>query len=408
VALFAGLITALTPSISTYAQTARSYAFVFVCVVAQTLVLLRALRAEAAGAPRGQLRRRWLAYGALMVLAGYLNEMSLLVLAAHLVTILLARQGRQTVKHWAVTSAISVVLVAPLLAISIRQDRALVWISRPGLRDVWILYHDYFGATIWAPVLVAACAVVALLPERGRGSGGGAGTGARAVAEAAWWRSGGVSVASVAAPLLFVPATVLLVESLIGAPLYVDRYVLYGEAGAALLAGAGICKIGQWLAGRFSWRAFVWIPGVVVCVLALVLELGAQQQTRQPGSRQYNFGGPAFFIGAHARLGDGVLFFDDFYRKGELGYPSQFHDVSDLALAVSPAVANPFKGIDKPFTAIAPLMLSTNRIWVIGRRPTAQITGRQMREERTLLLRDFAETFVHGYRGMWLTLWVRH
>ena len=396
-ALFAGLITALTPSISYYAQTARSYAFVFACVVAETLVLLRALQAEAAGAPRAQLRRRWLAYGALVVLAGYLNEMSLLVLAAHLVTILLARQGRQTVKHWAVTSAVSALLVAPLLAISIRQDRALVWVSRPGLRDVWVLYHDYFGATIWAPVLLAACAVVALLPERG----------ARTEAAAAWWRSGGVSLASVAAPLLFVPAVLLLVESLIGPPLYVDRYVLYGEAGAALLAGAGIYRIGQWLGGRFGWRAIIGVPGAVVCVLALVLQLGAQQRTRQPGSRLYNFGGPAFFIGAHARPGDGVLFFDDFYRKAELGYPSQFHGVSDMALAVSPAVANPFKGIDKPVTATLALMLRHNRIWVLGRRPTAEVTGGQLGEERTLLLHDFAETFSHGYRGMWLTLWVR-
>jgi mannosyltransferase len=394
-ALFAGLVTALTPSISYYAQTARSYAFVFACVVAGTLVLLRAMQAEAAGAPHAQLRRRWLAYGALVVLAGYLNEMSLLVLAAHLITILLARQGRQTVKHWLLTSAAAAVLVAPLLAVSIRQDRALVWISRPGLRDLWILYHDYFGATIWAPLLLAACAVVALLPGRG------------AQAEAAWWRGGGISVASVAAPLLVLPAAVLLIESLIGPPLYVDRYVLYGEAGAALLAGAGIYRIGQWLAGRLDRRAIVWVPGVVVCVLALVLQLGAQQRTRQPGSRLYNFGGPAFFIGAHARPGDGVLFFDDFFRKAELGYPSQFHDVGDLALAVSPAVANPFKGIDKPFPAIASSMLSHHRIWVIGRRPTVAVQSRQLRAERALLLRNFTEVFEHGFRGMWLTLWVR-
>jgi mannosyltransferase len=406
-ALYAGLVTALTPSISYYAQTARSYAFVFACVVAETLVLLHALRAEAAGAPRARLRRRWLAYGALVVLAGYLNEMSLLVLAAHLITILLARPGRQTVRHWVVTSAVSVVLVAPLLAVSIRQDRALVWISRPGLRDVWILYHDYFGATIWAPVLLAACAVVALLPARGSGAPGSGSQRSGAQAKAAWWRSGGVTVASVAAPLLFVPAVLLLAESLIGPPLYVDRYVLAGEAGAALLAGAGMYRIGQWLAGRFGWRTVVWIPGVAVCVLALVLQLGAQQRTRQPASRQYNFGGPAFFIGAHARPGDGVLFFDDFFRKVELGYPGQFRDVSDLTLAVSPAVANPFKGLDKPLPVIAPLLLSHDRIWVIGRRPTVEVPGKRLPEERTLLLRHFTETFVHGYRGMWLTLWVR-
>ena len=411
-ALFVGLITALTPSISYYAQTARSYALVFACVVAETLVLLRALQAETAGAPRVQLRRRWLAYGALAVLAGYLNEMSLLVLAAHAITVLLARPGRQTIKHWAVTAAASVVLVSPLLVISYRQDHALSWISRPGLHDVWILYHDYFGATLWVPLLIAACAFIAILPERGSGAGpavgGGAEGGGRAEPEAAWWRSGGVSVPSVAVPLLFVPAVLLLVESLIGPPLYVDRYVLYGEVGVALLAGAGLYRIGQWLAGRLTWRTVVVLPGVVVCVLALVLQLSAQQHSREPGTRLYNFGGPAFFIGAHARPGDGVLYFGDFYRKVELGYPNEFRDVSDVALAVSPAVADPFKGIDKPISVIDSSMPRYDRIWVVGRRPAASLPAGQLRDESLVLLHNFTRIFVHGYRGMWLTLWVRN
>ena len=61
--LFAGLIVALTPTISYYAQTARSYALVFACVVGSTLALLHALAAEtrpageAAGQPRAVPRR---------------------------------------------------------------------------------------------------------------------------------------------------------------------------------------------------------------------------------------------------------------------------------------------------------------------------------------------------------------
>src|SRR5215469_14607794 len=49
VGLFAGLIMALTPSISYYAQTARSYAFVSACVVGATLALVAVLRAETTG-----------------------------------------------------------------------------------------------------------------------------------------------------------------------------------------------------------------------------------------------------------------------------------------------------------------------------------------------------------------------
>ena len=56
---FSGLIMALTPIITYYAQTARSYALVFACVLAATLALLHAMAAEQAGAPG----RDWCAAG---------------------------------------------------------------------------------------------------------------------------------------------------------------------------------------------------------------------------------------------------------------------------------------------------------------------------------------------------------
>jgi mannosyltransferase len=415
--LFAGGIMAATPAISYYAQTARSYALVFACVLAETLVLLHALSAEADEAPRAQLIRRWLAYGVLVVLAGYLNEMSLLALAGHAVTVLIARYGKRATVHWAATAAGSAVLVSPLIAISIGQNNALSWIARPDLHDLWILYHDYFGATVWAPLLVAACAVIAVLPpgagrrraaspqQNGPSENGTQENGTQEGSQA-WWR-GGVSVPSVAAPLLVIPAALLIAESLVASPLYVDRYVLYGEAGAALLAGAGICRLGGWL-GRTSRRpGIAWTPGVVLCVIALALQLAPQQRVRTPGSRLYNFGGPAFYLAGHARPGDGVLFFGSFYRKAELGYPAQFHDTSDFALAVPPAVAAPFGGIDKPFAAVRPLMLARSRIWVVGQQPSASQPAGPLREESDVLLSGFSRAIERHYKGMWLTLWVR-
>jgi mannosyltransferase len=403
---FSGLIMALTPSITYYAQTARSYALVFACVLAATLALLHAMAAEQAGAPRPQLVRRWLVYGALVTLGGYLNELSLLVLGAHAVTVLMARYGRRTAAHWAVAAAAGAVLVAPLAAISSRQRAALGPIPRPGLHDVWVLYHNYFGATIAAPLLLAACAVVALLPPRGWRRPAGE-TAQAAGAGPAWWSSGGVSLPSVAAPLLVVPAGLLLLESLVGPHLYVDRYVLYGEAGAALLAGGGMYRLGQWLAGRASHGTLFLVPGVAVCVCALLLQLTPLQRVRTPGSRLFNFGGPAFFIGAHARPGDGVMFFSSFFRKARLGYPAQYRKTSDFAMAVSPAVANPFRGIDKPFAAVQPLMLSHQRIWVVGLRPSVKLPAGPLREESMVLRHDFTRVAVRGYPNVWVTLWLR-
>jgi mannosyltransferase len=423
-ALFAGLIMALTPSITYYAQTARSYALVYVCVVGATLLLLRALRAEhdgrSAGAggsgggppgkqsggssPRaGTAAWPWVSYGVLMLVAGYLNEMALLALIAHGVTVLLARYGRPAFLHWAIAAVAAAVLVLPLAVVSAREDAAVAWIPRPGPGAARILFHDYFGATTGLAVLLLLCAVLAVLPGRGQGPWPEPATGPGRP----WWRRGGLSVQSVGAPLLVLPGLVLALESLVAHPLYVDRYVLYGEAGAALLAGAGAYRAGRWLAGRVHWPALVWGVGAVVCVLALVLQLGPQQRVRTPQSRLYDFGGPSRYLAAHAHQGDGVLFFSAFFRKARLGYPADFRRVSDFAMAVSPEQAGNFQGTDKPFAQVRPLMLAHQRIWVVGQSPFSQLTAPGIRDEDALLQRDFTLVAKHHFRHIWVTLWVR-
>jgi mannosyltransferase len=399
-ALFAGLLMALTPTITYYAQTARSYALVYACVVGATLLLLRGLRAE----QRGQrVVWPWVSYGALMLLAGYLNEMALLALVAHGVTVLLARYGRRAFLHWAAAAVLAAVLVIPLAVVSAREDAAVAWIPRPGPGSLRVLFHDYFGATTGLAVLLLLCAVLAVLPGRGQGpwpepaSGPGA----------PWWRRGGVSVQSVGAPLLVLPGLVLILESLVAHPLYVDRYVLYGEAGAALLAGAGAYRAGLWLARQVRQPGLAWVAGAVVCVLALVLQLGPQQRVRTPQSRLYDFGGPSRYIAGHAHQGDGVLFFSAFFRKARLGYPADFRQVNDFAMAVSPRQAGNFQGTDKPFAQVRPLLLAQRRIWVVGRSPFTQLASPAIQDESSLLQSHFTVVAKQHFRHIWVTLWVR-
>ena len=409
--LFAGLIMALTPTITYYAQTARSYAMVLACVVASTLVLVHALEAEAAGDDPRRARRWWIGYAALVVLSSYLNEMALLVLAAHAVTVLVARPGRRVVVHWFTAGAVGTVLVFPLLGLSIKEHAAIGWIPRPGVTALRILFHDYFGATTLVALLVLICAVVAVLPGQSPRQVPSAADGPqRAVAAAPWWR-GGVSLPSVAAPLLVIPAFLLLAESRVLHPLYVDRYVLYGEAGAALLAGAGAYRLGQWATSRLAQpgvrRTLIWLPGVVVCVLALVLQLGPDQRVRTPQSRAYDFGGPSRYIGAHARNGDGVLYFDTFYRKAELGYPWDFTKVTDFAEAETPMQAGDFRGVDKSFAQTLPLMLRYHRIWVVGDQPATSLPTALLRSESETLISNFVMVVDQHFRGITVTLWVR-
>jgi mannosyltransferase len=402
--LFAGLVMALTPMISFYAQTARSYAMVLACVVAATLVLVHALSAEAAGAGGRGVMRWWLGYGALVVVAGYLSEMALLMLAAHAVTVLVARYGMAVVRRWAVTAAVSVVLVVPLILISVREDGAVTWIPRPGPTALRVLFHDYFGSATLLAMLLLVCAVIAVLPD-GTGPVGAAPAAVPAVP--AWWR-GGVSLPLVAAPLLVAPALLLILESLLARPLYVDRYVLYGAAGAAMLAGTGLWRAGRWLVARFGSRpGLLWAPGVVVCVCALVLQLGPQHRIRTPASRLFNFGGPSAYVAANARQGDGVMFFGNLFRKAELGYPQDYTKTTDFGMARSPERAGTFRGTDKQFPAVHPLMLDYQRIWVIGHVPSPRLPDGLLRAESVVLEQNFRQVAERRFKGIVVTLWQR-
>jgi mannosyltransferase len=154
-------------------------------------------------------------------------------------------------------------------------------------------------------------------------------------------------------------------------------------------------------------QALVWGPAAVVCLCALLLQLGPQQRVRTPQSRLFDFGGPSRYVDAHARPGDGVLFFTAFYRKARLGYPADFQKVDDFGLAVSPAQAGTFQGTDKPFAQARPLLLSHRRIWVVGRPPSALLPGGPYRAESRLLLQRFSRIGEHHFRGIIVTLWIR-
>jgi mannosyltransferase len=277
-----------------------------------------------------------------------------------------------------------------------------------------VLFHDYFGATTGIAVLLFLCAVAALLPPRQtwrRSSGSGAG---QPRFTTAWWNQGGVSLPSVALPLVVLPAFLLALESVIARPLYVDRYVLYGEAAAALLAGAGLYRIGRWLAstvpgGRSAAgrNALIWVPGIVVCVATLVLQIAPQQRVRTPGSRMFNFGAPAQYIDGHARPGDGVLFFGPFFRKARLGYPADYRDLRDFAVAESPAAAGTFAGTNQTAAAVARLMPDYRRIWVVGNAPSTGLAAKALASESSQLLRDFTLAAKRHWKGVTVTLWVR-
>ena len=102
-----------------------------------------------------------------------------------------------------------------------------------------------------------------------------------------------------------------------------------------------------------------------------------------------------------------MLFFNSFFRKAELGYPHQFRDTTDFAIAVTPQKSGTLNGFDKSFSVVGPLMLTYQRIWVVGRAPSAKVTSPAIRAEGALLMSRFTEIADKKFKGVVVTLWQR-
>ena len=76
-------------------------------------------------------------------------------------------------------------------------------------------------------------------------------------------------------------------------------------------------------------------------------------------------------------------------------------------MAVSPTQAGNFRGVNKPVSAIRPLMLGYQRIWVVGWTPERQLGVGPVEEQAAVLRSRFSLAARHHYRNIWVTLWVR-
>ena len=389
VGFVAGVVLALVPFIDDYAQNARSYAMVVAFVLAGGLALLRAL--ERPTWPR------WAVYGLLVALAGWLHEMSLLAVAAHAVTLLIAGTPLRTARRWLVSAAVGCALVLPLVYVSHKEARAVSWIRPTRLSDVKTLFHVVFGTSTTVSVLAAACAIVGALGMRRRPTPPSSTTaGPR------------LSLPAFAAPLLVIPPALLLIESAVGTPLYDPRYVLYCVPGAALLTAAGLDRIGTLLAehvGHRSARAVTATPAAVLCLLAVALQWHTQSWLRTDDSRPQNYLAAATYVAHRARPGDGVLYIPTSNRMIALGYPAQFATLDDFSVRKSPRASGRFHGLSKSAAGIRAGALRQKRIWVLQQAPKSY-TGRA-KAEHLLLVRYFRLVRSKHFHGISAALWER-
>ncbi|MFE6779973.1 glycosyltransferase family 39 protein [Streptomyces sp. NPDC057702] len=361
--LAAGLVFPLLPPVQRYAQEGRSYALVCVCVVWGTYLLLRAVA--------GATRRAWCGYAAAMAAAALLHEFAVLALLAHGLTLRCARVHGDAFWSWARAAASAALPLAPLVVVSQQQARQVAWISAPGVGQV----AAFLG-------LALAAGALARVPLRRRGR---------------------IGLAALALPLFLVPTALLMAASALH-PIYVDRYVLFGWLGFALLLGAALDQASR-AARRRGPAAVGLLCGASAALL--VAQVPYALTLRTPDSRLDDTVAAARAVGELSEPGDGLLFLPFHRREPLMSAPDEFHGLRDLALAQDAFSSGTLWGTELPPAEIRARMLRAHRITLITDPPPSVRPAPREAVERAVLRDHFTVCERRPVRGMRVVRYAR-
>ncbi|MFJ5847388.1 glycosyltransferase family 39 protein [Streptomyces sp. NPDC092903] len=349
--LCAGVVFVVLPGVQRYAQEGRSYALVCALVVWATYALVRAVERER--------RCMWAAYTALLLTACLVHEFAVLALAAHALGV------RRAMRRTFVTAAVCVALgLAPLVLVSMRQSTQVGWLdaTKP---------YEYARFSLMAGVALAA-AWISVAGRRTR---------------TAYERR----LVLLGLGLFLVPTGLLMLLAL-AKPLYLDRYVLYGVAGLALLLGAAFDQALR--RGRMI-RAGVVVAAVTACA-ALV---PAALDLRTPASRSDDVTALAAVLRETVRPDDGVVYLSVKRRAWELAEPGPAPG-TDLARARGPLTSHSLYGTEVAPDELRARMLARHRIVAVASPSGVTVEDSAMARVKRDMLADHFEACgrrtVHG------------
>lgn len=372
----AGLLFAVNPSVSFYAQEARSPALTAAFALLATWLLLQAV---------GRRPRWWAAYAAVCALLVGLNLLAFLVPVALGVTLLWWGSPRRVLLRWALATLPALAVAVSLVSVTGQQPYQIGWIPRPGASSVRDFVHLVLGPTLPLVVLMFALVLAGILP--------GSSVPQR-------------RLRALALPLLGLPTGVLLAFSFLQ-PIFVPRYVFPSVAAASLLAALGVVRLGG-LAARHTRVVALQVVAVGAVLVVAGAGVGAQQLERTPASRPDDLAGAAAVIAQESRPGDAVLFVPDNRRLVSLAYPAAFTQVRDVALAAGPDAVGNLTGRPFPLDATLRQLTASPRVWVVGRPGLALLPSEtDARAELALLDRSFVPVEHTGSHGVGITLYVQ-
>ena len=340
--LCAGLVFAVLPTVSAQGQDARPYAMSTAAAVLSSYLFVRIIQDP---------QRRWfVGYGLSLVLLGYFHLFGLLLVAAHVVTLIgLGRRHRATgdrpfgsARSWLVTFAAVGVAMVPLLMLGWEQRVAIAWITKPG----WV-------ATVGAAQLLTDGSTVSMVVLGELGVLGIL-CGARLapvwpLAPEGTAPDGGRMIGWLAVPWLVLPPAILLAASEI-MPVYYPRYITYCLPAVALLVGCGLAAL------RLPVRA-------VVFALVLALAVPAQLELRVPNQGML---AASRFLSAHEKPGDAWVYPLQLIPPWQQAYPEGFGSLRDIGQSQTAAAAGRLYATAVPSAVLKQRELSVHRIWVVG------------------------------------------
>jgi len=366
----AGLLFALLPATSRYAQEAGPYAFAVLAAVLSTLVLLRALED-----PEND---RWWPYALALPFTGLFQAMGLLVLTAHLALVLARDRGR--IGAWLSVSLVGVAPALPLVVLG--QAEPLSDAATGGSSWTVARYLPGLLASTDGAVAVMAVAFLGLLFTR---------------------RQAGALLCWALVPPLLISGANAVVP---GSPLpMVPGFLLFTLPAWALLAASGLCAATD-AAGRATrWavrrpapetgrRPPLW-PALAVGT-AGALALGwytlpdARAARANPAAGQPDFAAAARWVESAQQPGDALAF------GGTAGAPDRTFAYMlrkdsgrprDAFLRVTPQQDGTYTG--EPCVDAAVCAAKVRRVWLVTTQTTASFYAGLPSNEATVFKKTY-------------------
>jgi mannosyltransferase len=328
--LTAGLLFAVIPNITRYAQEARPYGFAMAATLLATLLLLRALEQPSWS--------RWAGYGAALAVTGLAHLVAVLIVLPHLVAVLWPPRNWRRIWPFLVAAGIGGAIVLPLVILGSGESAAISW-----LHFTVSSVRTYPYALAGSQTVAVAVATLALAGAVIR-----FGTHRPSVLLLLVWAVGPFLVTLVTAPLL---------------DLFLFRYLLFTIPAWCLLAAAAVSAVeGRWLTLGAPAVLLVWIG-----YLALP---GLSQAWLPPG--EPDFRAAAGVVVAHEQAGDSIIYgHSDRDSRLDMAYELRLSSPPrDVLLTVPPQALGGYAAHEcaHPEECLS----STSRLWLIAVYPTAE------------------------------------